>query len=351
LIVTCTVAFLCCFGLAFARSEDVLGFLRHSWLYLDDPQILVEAGGLAAARVWLDGEWWRLGTANLLHSGWLHLGLNMLALWSVGQWTEKVWGAWRQLILFTVSGIGGCLASLAWAEAPMVVGASAGIFGIAGALVVARAFGRDSVKQGLEPVSARTLAFWLVFWLVVGASLPFLLGFSVLAQAGHLGGLVFGVLTGVVFGVEKRVWRWSSVVAACAGIAWIWRASIAPEWRANYHVILASEWLERDAYVEAAREFELGLAGREDDPQLANGVAYALAEAGVELERAEVLVGRALAADAGNADYLDTLGWIRCKQGRVEGGLVLLRLAEGMAERETPEISEHIRECASVSGG
>lgn len=351
LIAVCTVAFLACFGLAMARADDPVGVLRQSWLFLDDPELLSQAGGLAAARVWLDHQWWRLGSANLLHSGWLHLGLNMLALWSVGQWTEKAWGWSRQLLLFAVSGLGGCLASLAWAEAPMIVGASAGIFGIAGALVVGRAWGREDVQRAVDPVSAKTLAFWLVFWLVVGASLPLLLGFSVLAQAGHAGGLLFGVLAGAALSMRKerrfaRGLMWFGVGVGLVGCAY---ASSAPAWRANYHVILGAEYLQREQFEDAARHFELGLEGKSgDDPQLANGVAYSLAEAGVELDRAEQLVQGALAVEPGNADYLDTLGWIRCKQGRVEAGGVLLRLAESLAERETPEIREHVEGC---SGG
>ena len=40
---------------------------------------------------------------------------------------------------------------------------------LAGALVVARAWGSAETRDALAPVSARTLGFWLVFWLVVGA--------------------------------------------------------------------------------------------------------------------------------------------------------------------------------------
>ncbi|WP_181197134.1 rhomboid family intramembrane serine protease, partial [Enhygromyxa salina] len=109
--------------------------VRSLWTF-EDPELLRAAGGLAATRVWLHGEWWRVLSAGLLHGSWLHLVLNMMGLWVVGQWTEKAWGWWRQLLLFFVSSVGGCLASLAWAEAPLVVGASAGIFGVAGALVV-----------------------------------------------------------------------------------------------------------------------------------------------------------------------------------------------------------------------
>jgi membrane associated rhomboid family serine protease len=350
LIVLCTLAFVACLIPFVIRSDEPFRALIGSLWVIDDAQLLTDAGALAATRVWIDQQWWRVASAGLLHGSWLHLGLNMLGLWAVGQWTEKVWGGWRQLVLFGVSSIGGCLASLAWAEAPLVVGASAGIFGVAGALVVARAWGSAETRQALAPVSAGTLGFWLVFWLVIGALLPLLLGISLLAQAGHLGGLAFGSLLGFAYSrrKEQRVARVASgvAVALCLGAAVL--ASAAPERRPNYPVFMGSELLSRGEFGEAVGYFESALAMAPEDHQLANAVAYSLAEAGVELERAESLIDGALAVEPGNSDYLDTLGWIRCKQGRVDTGVVYLRLASAfaeVAERDTPEIEEHLEAC------
>jgi membrane associated rhomboid family serine protease len=353
MIVACTIAFVgCLIGLGL-RSDEPLRVLADSSWKIEDVELLTDFGALAAARVWLDGEWWRVASAGLLHGSWLHLGLNMLGLWSVGQWTEKVWGWWRQLALAAVSSIGGCLASLAWAEAPLVVGASAGIFGIAGALVVARAWGSDEIREALEPVSAGTLAFWLIFWLAIGALLP-LFGVPLLAQAGHIGGLVFGCLIGFGFSrpKEQRFLRLGSGILVGVGLACVAFASMAPTWRPNYRVFVGAELLRRDDFPAALEEFEHALEADPDNRELANGVAYSLVEAGVELDRAEGLVEEALEAEPGNSDYLDTLGWIRCKQGRVGEGVVALRMAGAFAElanRETPEIAEHLEVCGSVA--
>lgn len=353
LIVVCTAAFIACLIAFVLRSDEPLRALIGSLWVIDDGELLIDAGALAAPRVWIDREWWRVGSAGLLHGSWLHLGLNMLGLWSVGQWTEKVWGWWRQLVLFGVSSIGGCLASLAWAEAPLVVGASAGIFGVAGALVVARAWGSPETRHALAPVSAGTLGFWLVFWLVVGALLPLVFGISLLAQAGHIGGLVFGCLLG--FGLsrppEQRFARVASGLVATLGLGAAVLVSAAPDGRPNYPIFMGSELLSRGKFEDAVGHFESALASAPDDHQLANAVAYSLAEAGVELDRAEVLIGDALAVEPGNSDYLDTMGWIRCKQGLAESGVIYLRLAGAfaeVAERETPEIGEHLEACAGV---
>src|SRR5690606_17726948 len=154
LIALCTVVFVVTWVAALLRADDPFRVLLHSLWVVEDADLLERAGAVSAVRIWLDGEWWRVVTAGFLHGSRLHLGLNMVGLWAVGQWTEGAWGWWRQLLLFLVASVGGCLASLAWAEAPLVVGASAGIFGIAGALVVARAWGRAEVQMAVGPVSA-----------------------------------------------------------------------------------------------------------------------------------------------------------------------------------------------------
>ena len=349
-IVACTLAFAGCLVALVLRSDDPLRAIRMSSWKIEDLELLTDAGALAATSVWIDQQWWRVASAGVLHGSLLHLGLNMLGLWTVGQWTEKVWGGWRQLALLGISSIGGCLASLAWAEAPMVVGASAGIFGVAGALVVARAWGSAETRDVLAPVSARSLGFWLVFWLAVGALIPLIFGISILAQAGHLGGLGFGCLLG--YGMSRpREQRWARVgswVAVVLGLCGMVAAARAPSWRPNYPVFMAVELLSRADYPGAVEQFDAALVRAPDDHELANAAAYWLAEAGVELDRAELYVGQALAVEPGNADYLDTLGWIWCKQGRGEAGVVVLRMAGPLAERETPEIAEHVEQCAAV---
>lgn len=352
LIVVCTLVFAVVFALSLARagSAGVVGsaVLASAW-QLEDIELLRQAGALVASRVWLDGQWWRVASAGLLHGSWLHLGLNMLGLWVVGQWTESVWGPWRQLALFALASVGGCLASLAWAEAPVVVGASAGIFGVAGALVIARASGDARTQEQLEPVSARVLGSWLGFWLLVGFALAWA-GVSVLAQAGHVGGLVVGTVVGWGWSraPERRFSRMGAGFAALAmllGLAW---GARAPSWRGNYDLFMGFERLERGEAAAAVEHFDRALARDPGDAELSNAIAYSLAEARTDLERAEDLVRDALAVDGDNADYLDTLGWVLCLRGEVDEGLEVLAEAEQAARREIPEIGLHMEQCADA---
>lgn len=348
-IILCTVVFAVLYVWSCVRADDPARAALAGLWQVPDADLLIRTGALADARVWLDGEWWRVGSAGLLHGSWLHLVLNMMGLWSVGQWTEKVWGGWRSTGVLALSSLVGCLASLAWAEAPVVVGASAGIFGLAGALVFARAWGSDSVQRALAPVSARFLGGLLVFWLGFGFALP-LLGVELIAQAGHIGGLLAGLALGAGLSRASRGFEtlgWASALAMGVGLVFVARE---PSWRANYHVFVGFELLERGEYERAAAALDHALEENPEDAGMANAVAWALVEADVELARAEVLVRGALAMEPERADFLDTLGWVLCKQGRTAEGMEVLGRAQGAEGGEMPEIAEHLERCAEVGG-
>jgi tetratricopeptide (TPR) repeat protein len=58
-----------------------------------------------------------------------------------------------------------------------------------------------------------------------------------------------------------------------------------------------------------------------EDPTLANLYGYLLAEKGVQLDFAETLLGTALGREPESGYFLDSLGWIRFKQGRYREAL------------------------------
>lgn len=336
-----------------ARAAQPLEPILTSLWTFEDLDVLRWMGALFADRVWMDGEWWRVISAGFLHGSWLHLGLNAIGLWAVGCWLERAVGGARMAGMFLASSVLGCLTSLAWAEAPVVVGASAGIFGLAGALVVARWFGDARARHDLEEVPAGRLAFWLMVWLAVGWFAPGLGGEqAIIAQAGHVGGLLGGLLLGAAWRSGDR----GGVVGKGLGIGgWLaltgcmaWAAS-GPTWWGRYHELMGYACLDRDD-LECAREgFERALESRPDDAGLQNAVAYAMAEASVDLERAEVLVRSALEQDPENRDYLDTLGWTLCRQGRVDEGTSALKQA-ARSGGSFAELDAHLADCDSASG-
>ena len=145
-----------------------------------------------------EGESWRLVTAGLLHYGWTHLLLNSLALLILGWKTERIWGHRQLLLSFLLSMIGANLAATWFYQSAMVVGASGGVFGVFGALLVRLALGwRAERIRGL----GRTIGFMLV---VVALQVVFDASHEQVSGSVHLSGLVIGAAVGaLLFAVDR----------------------------------------------------------------------------------------------------------------------------------------------------
>jgi len=344
IIAVCLVAFAGTLAVCATRVDAPGSMLAGSWIQLRMCEdTMKDAGALHLSSVWLDGSWWRVISAGFLHGSVLHVVLNIWSLWVVGEWAERAWGHARAAVLFGVSSVMGCLASAAWVEAPMVVGASAGIMGMAGALLVGRLIGRGAVGEALRPISAKILGGWLVVLVALGFFV------DMIAQAGHLGGLVAGLLLGLAWsGREPAVGLAGRVGVGIAMTALVVLAR-QPEGRANYYEFLGYGYLDRGADEAAIGAFEKALEREPKDAELANAVAYGLAKEGIRLEYAEELVRRALVQDGENADYLDTLGWIFCRRGDALEGMEYVRRASVASGGEVEEIEEHLEDCASAA--
>jgi rhomboid protease GluP len=83
----------------------------------------------------LAGEYWRLLTSVFIHIGAMHLIFNSVALLSFGRLAEMIYGHWRFLVIYLVSGVAGATFSYLL-NRQISAGASGAIFGIAGALAI-----------------------------------------------------------------------------------------------------------------------------------------------------------------------------------------------------------------------
>ena len=138
------------------------------------------------------GQWWRLVTSMFVHIGLIHLLFNMWCLWSLGNLAERMFGNWTYVAIYLLSGVGGSLASLFWNPGIISAGASGAIFGMAGALVAFLYLGHIHVPR---PVVRELLTSVLIF---VGFNLFFGAVQEGIDNAGHLGGLVSGLVLGAV---------------------------------------------------------------------------------------------------------------------------------------------------------
>jgi rhomboid protease GluP len=167
---------------------------------VQQPREVLSSGALIPALV-AEGQAWRLVTSAFLHSGFVHLALNMLSLYFLGSFAEVTFGRSRFLALYLISGIAGGLAYLYFGSfnAP-AVGASGAIFGLLGGV-----FG-FAIRRGTfstrNPIISQLLLLTAIN-LFLGATIP---GVSNTAHIGGLlGGLVFGYLMAPTVYSQKKI--------------------------------------------------------------------------------------------------------------------------------------------------
>jgi tetratricopeptide (TPR) repeat protein len=90
------------------------------------------------------------------------------------------------------------------------------------------------------------------------------------------------------------------------------------------------------------------LGERTDDPTLLNALGYTLADHNLELSHAESLIRRALVVMPDNPAALDSLGWVRFRQGDSKAALTSLERAYYISHDS--EIAAHWGEALWVSG-
>ena len=159
------------------------------------------------------GDWWRIVTAGFLHAGFLHIAINMFALFILGTLLEPGIGTPRFLAVYFVSLLAGSFGALLLDPNETTVGASGAIFGLmSAAFIVAR-------HRGLEQLASR-IGFYVILNLVFTIGVP---GISV---GGHLGGLVGGAITALLITfAERRAPR--PVLLEVLGIFALGAASVA----------------------------------------------------------------------------------------------------------------------------
>ena len=155
----------------------------------NDTGVLIEYGANLDVLV-KNGEYYRLLTSMILHSGLLHLFFNMYALYIIGPQVESFFGKTKYLIIYLLSGISGSLLSVAFNVNTVSVGASGAIFGLFGALLYFgynyRGYLGNVIKSQILPVVIINLIFGFIST-----------GVDV---AGHIGGLIGGIIVSSVLG-------------------------------------------------------------------------------------------------------------------------------------------------------
>jgi predicted Zn-dependent protease len=103
----------------------------------------------------------------------------------------------------------------------------------------------------------------------------------------------------------------------------------------------AAAWERLACVRRSASAFEEILRRDPQQGQSCNYLGYMLAERGFQLARAETLVQCALRVEPDNPYYLDSLGWVYYRQGRLSDSVQLLRRALALDPAES-EVMKHL---------
>ncbi len=138
--------------------------------------------------MYLGDEYWRLLTVALVHGSIIHLMFNMYALWIIGPIVETLYGPWRFVFIYLICVAAGSAASYATSPNPGV-GASGGVFGLFGALLIADRVHKPALTRNARNLTMQ-IGMLIAINLVIGITIP---GID---NAAHIGGLLAGAALG-----------------------------------------------------------------------------------------------------------------------------------------------------------
>ncbi|MBW6408621.1 rhomboid family intramembrane serine protease [Clostridium weizhouense] len=171
-------------------------FLSNS-LFSMDVDVLISFGAKYNKLIY-EGEIWRLLTCAFLHGGLIHISCNMYMLYILGPQVEKIYGIKHYINIYLVS----CLASslLSFLLSPYIsIGASGGIFGLLGAMLVFAIKERHKIEKS----SIINLIGIIVLNLIIGFSI------ANVDNKAHIGGFLGGIISSyLILSFKKRINRY-----------------------------------------------------------------------------------------------------------------------------------------------
>jgi len=129
-----------------------------------------------------------------------------------------------------------------------------------------------------------------------------------------------------------------------------------PETRAELAFVIGNEWTSMGREADALSMFRLALLLNADHGWAANNLGYALLESGRALPEAERWIEHAARLLPGEASVVDSLAWLRFKQGRLvddagPGAVTLLRRAIALpGGGDNSDLHDHLGDALFQSG-
>jgi membrane associated rhomboid family serine protease len=189
----------------------------NSLIFSDFDSALLQKWGGDYGPLTLTGQFWRIITSTFLHwNGW-HLCMNMLFLFGLGRYLDRLFTRTQSLAIYLLTGMSGSILSLAWNPLAIYAGASGAIYGQAGVLIALLCFARSNFSRR----DIRNLLIWIILLMPIE-----LLWGHVSKRTGyaaHLGGMLCGFGIGILLARtfwlspeeraarQRRVWQFAAV--------------------------------------------------------------------------------------------------------------------------------------------
>ena len=206
------------------------------------------------AQVRAPGEPWRMWSYAFLHASWAHVGMNGFALWRIGQPLEKILGAPRFVVLYSLTALAGGVAT-SFTYAGLSVGASGALWGLLGAEAILVL----GPRRTLPAPMARNARGAVAQNLILNVVISFLPGVN--AAAHFAGGAAGMLLMLTVLAPGLPTWEDDGI-----------RPSETPGWLQPLAWLMGSALLASAAIaVVAGRPWALAAPGPTVEAQLAMG--------------------------------------------------------------------------------
>ncbi len=177
-----------------SRAPGTAAFLAANCIIMAAQVLRNEADDSTALAAWgaaVDflvraGQFWRWGSCTLIHFGWLHIFMNMLALYVLGRFVEGAYGTPRFLLVYLLSGFAGSMTSFLVTSAPISAGASGAVFGLIGMGLAFTAIHGGKISKEFRNRNLALFTFVIVANVIYGFSESFI------DNSAHIGGLACG---------------------------------------------------------------------------------------------------------------------------------------------------------------
>jgi GlpG protein len=146
------------------------------------------------------GEYWRIFTPALMHFSLTHLLFNCLWIYVVGLEIQKLQGRLTLILIVLITGIIANFSEFFLYESIRFGGLSGVVYGLFGFC-----FAKEIILKQHHFGFPPSLYTFIFIWLLVGyTDILYYLGFGMVANGAHLGGLLSGMLMGII--PSKKRW-------------------------------------------------------------------------------------------------------------------------------------------------